>query len=310
MQPLVSVIIPGYNHAPYLRERIDSVLGQDYQNFEVILLDDCSPDESAEIMLSYKDDAKVSHVIINEKNTHNTFLQWERGIKLAKGEYIWIAESDDSASSDFLSKMMSPLIANDDAVLAFCYSTMVGPDGKPLDYTWDQKWLYKAPGIYDGKVFCRERMVLKDLLYNSSMIVWRKEMFRKVSDRYKNYRHCGDWVFWFDMAMRGKVIEVPEELNRFRQHPNKVSNEATATGADFDEMGDIQSYILQSLGASSFQYRVVRGRMSKRIKKLATREQQNKLRKTCPLIFDGSWIDVCCYTIDKMFNISGFQNIR
>lgn len=54
MQPLVCVIVPNYNHAWYLRERIDSVLAQDYQDFEIILLDDCSTDGSRDIIKSYE----------------------------------------------------------------------------------------------------------------------------------------------------------------------------------------------------------------------------------------------------------------
>ena len=127
-----------------------------------------------------------------------------------------IAESDDAASNDLLSKLMAKLTDNPNAVLAFCHSTMIDSEGKALDYTWDQKWLYKSPGIYNGKAFCKKRMVLKNLLYNASMIVWRKDNFHNISDRYKNYRHCGDWLFWFDMAMQGDVAEVPEELSRFR----------------------------------------------------------------------------------------------
>ena len=71
---MVSVIVPNYQHAPYLRERIDSILNQTYQDFEVILLDDCSKDESRDILLSYQDHPKVSHVVLNEENTGNTFL--------------------------------------------------------------------------------------------------------------------------------------------------------------------------------------------------------------------------------------------
>ena len=74
----VSVIVPCYNHAPYLKQRIESILNQTYQNFELILLDDVSPDESAEILLSYKDHPKVSHCIINEKNSGSTFHQWNK----------------------------------------------------------------------------------------------------------------------------------------------------------------------------------------------------------------------------------------
>ena len=76
----VSVIVPCYNHAPYLQARIDSIINQTYQNFELILLDDLSPDNSAEIILSYKNHPKVSHCIINEKNSGSTFAQWNKGL--------------------------------------------------------------------------------------------------------------------------------------------------------------------------------------------------------------------------------------
>ena len=88
MSPTVSVIIPNYNHAPYLKERIDSVLNQTYQDFEVIILDDCSPDNSVEVIELYRSNPHVAHILINEQNTRNTFIQWERGISLAKGKYI------------------------------------------------------------------------------------------------------------------------------------------------------------------------------------------------------------------------------
>ena len=102
MLPLVSVIIPNYNHAPYLKERIDSVLSQTYKEFEVLILDDCSSDESKEIIESYRNNKHISNIVFNEKNTGNTFIQWNKGISLAKGKYIWIAESDDVAKPTFL----------------------------------------------------------------------------------------------------------------------------------------------------------------------------------------------------------------
>ncbi len=75
-KPLVSVIIPNYNHSKYLHERIDSVLGQEFQDFELIILDDCSPDDSLTVINEYKNHPHVSHIIANEQNTGNTFLQW------------------------------------------------------------------------------------------------------------------------------------------------------------------------------------------------------------------------------------------
>ena len=76
---MVSVIIPNYNHAKYLEERIDSVLNQSYKDFEVIVLDDYSTDNSKEVINKYAGHPKVSHIILNEENSGSTFKQWHKG---------------------------------------------------------------------------------------------------------------------------------------------------------------------------------------------------------------------------------------
>ena len=98
----ISIIIPNYNHAKYLPQRLESVYNQTYQDFEVILLDDCSNDDSVTILNTYAKHLKTSHVVFNDKNSGNTFTQWAKGIALAKGDFIWIAESDDVADLSFL----------------------------------------------------------------------------------------------------------------------------------------------------------------------------------------------------------------
>src|SRR3984893_17231816 len=103
-QPKVSVIIPNYNHAAYLRQRIDTVLRQTYQDFEVILMDDCSTDDSRTIISEYSSDPRI-RIELNETNSGSTFRQWKKGIALARGEYIWIAESDDYSDERFLEQL-------------------------------------------------------------------------------------------------------------------------------------------------------------------------------------------------------------
>ena len=69
MLPLVSIIVPNYNHAKFLQKRLDSIFNQTYKNFEAILLDDCSEDNSQEILKKFKDHPKVSNIIFNESNS-------------------------------------------------------------------------------------------------------------------------------------------------------------------------------------------------------------------------------------------------
>ena len=73
--PTVSVIVPNYNHAAYLRERLDSILNQTFQDFELILLDDCSTDASLLMLRDYATHPRVSQLVVNEKNTGSTFAQ-------------------------------------------------------------------------------------------------------------------------------------------------------------------------------------------------------------------------------------------
>ena len=313
---LVSVIIPGYNHAPYLRERIESVLNQEYPDFEVILLDDCSTDNSADIMQSYASgryncQGREVRFVANESNSGNTFKQWAKGISLAKGEFIWIAESDDVAEPSFLRECMARLLANPDAVAAFTWSEMIASDSKVLDYSWDETWRYKAPGVYEGEDFCLHRLVYKNLMYNASMIVFRKKYYEKVSPHYMQFRHSGDWLFWFKMCMQGKVCEVPQKLNKFRQHPNKVSNDSRSSGRDFEEMAEIQTIISNNLNLCSYNRRCLRGRQTKRIEK-ALRLSSNaiytvyieELKERFPHIYGGNTVDKILYTIDKVLNLS------
>ena len=117
--PFFSVIIPNYNHALFLRQRIDSVLNQTYTDFEIILLDDHSPDNSREIMEEYRSNKKISHIVLNEKNSNSLLLQWKKGIALAKGDWIWIAESDDIADPGFLEECANNILDHPTVGLRF-----------------------------------------------------------------------------------------------------------------------------------------------------------------------------------------------
>ena len=96
-KPKLSVIVPNYNYARFLNARIGSILNQSFQDFELILLDDCSTDNSREVLECYRNNPHVSHIVFNEQNSGSPFIQWMKGIELARGEYIWIAEADDLA---------------------------------------------------------------------------------------------------------------------------------------------------------------------------------------------------------------------
>lgn len=104
-RPRVTVIVPNYNHGRFLRQRLDSIYNQTYRNFDVILLDDCSSDESREILKDYGTTYNGNtRLYFNDNNSGLVFGQWKKGIEMADGDLVWIAESDDFCETTFLEK--------------------------------------------------------------------------------------------------------------------------------------------------------------------------------------------------------------
>ena len=129
----ISVIVPNYNHARFLPERLDSVLGQTRMPDQVILLDDASSDNSCEIQKEYAE--RYPDLItcsFNKKNSGSPFIQWAKGLELAHGEFIWIAESDDVADARFLETLAPMLEADPKVGIAYCQSHKIGEEGENL----------------------------------------------------------------------------------------------------------------------------------------------------------------------------------
>lgn len=248
----VSVIIPNYNHAIFLQQRIDSVLNQTFQDFEVILMDDCSTDESRNIIEKYRSNPKVTHVVLNEKNTGSTFVQWERGIELASGKYIWIAESDDWCELNLLDHLVKGIEKDEECVISYCQSYCIQGDNK-INWISQAKQLSE---VVDGKAFMRTKMLLHNPIFNASMVIWKKEFFHKISKEFKNYKLCGDWFFWMDLCLFGKVHISGRLLNYFRKHEHDVSGKAMKSGLNFIEaLKIINSFYLRNIISSKDYYK-------------------------------------------------------
>ena len=230
VMPKVSVIVPSYNHARFLRRRMDSVLQQTFQDFELILLDDCSPDDSREILSSYAGDSRV-RIEFNAANSGSTFKQWNKGVGLARGEYVWIAESDDYSDARFLERLVGVLDAEPEAAFAYCRSWRVSAedtfDGYGdyylhyyLDFSRTLRWTtdYLASGYEE----CQEYFVRFNIVPNASSAVFRRAVYEQVGGADESFRLCGDWKLWGSMALTGKVAYLAEPLNYFRFHDESV----------------------------------------------------------------------------------------
>ena len=240
--PLVSVIVPNYNYERFLVQRLDTVLNQTYPHIEVIILDDCSTDHSAQLIEErYARHPKVSHVVINTKNSGSTFVQWQKGFSLAKGEYIWIAEADDYAELTFLEKIVGRMRQDSSIMVGFSNSTWVTPDTSFInkDYTIPEPYR-----VYEGADFIKAHLLKENYIYNASMAVFRRSALDRVNPEYVQYKSCGDKLFWSSLIAQGKAAFVCEPLNNFRIHSQKVTSNSIISGLLFHEEHRLFQYNL------------------------------------------------------------------
>lgn len=229
--PTVSVILPNYNYENYLEFRISSILGQTFQDFELIILDDASTDGSRDIIEKYRSNSHVTQIIYNTKNSGKPCIQWEKGWKAARGKYIWIAETDDLAERDFLEKAVGALEAEKGSVLFFCGSLQNSPDGQFNRDRYDRwaqpKFRRKQDEnlyIFDGRFYIDHYLVWSNSIYNASGTVFRRDAIDESDWKYCcEFYGLGDWALWSRIAAKGKVLISPEKLNLFRRHHNSAT---------------------------------------------------------------------------------------
>jgi glycosyltransferase involved in cell wall biosynthesis len=227
MAPPVSVIVPNYNHARFLPRRLESILTQTFNDYELIVLDDASTDGSRELLAHYAKQAPM-RLVINERNSGSPFIQWRRGAELAAGKYLWIAESDDYADPRLLEVLVSAMHRNPNVGLAYCQSFNVDERDQLLG-TWEfwreldsDRWNHSH--VNHGRDEVARFLVQRNTIPNASAVLVRKDLLLQASRHVEWMRLCGDWLTWSRVLMRADVAFVAEPLNYFRSHGCSVRN--------------------------------------------------------------------------------------
>ena len=231
----VSVVVPNYNYERYIGERLGSVFEQDHPVFEVLVLDDRSPDDSvAVIERTAREAGRSVRLVVNEENSGNVFRQWRRGVDLARGELLWIAEADDLAAPDFLARHVEA--HREGIAISACDSVQIDTDGKTLatsyDYYLDQidPTLFRSDFAMSGEAFVRRALAVKNVLLNVSSIVWSRQALdgalRRVGPALEDLRLVGDWRLYLEAlsSRGGDIAWIAESLNVHRRHPQSVTH--------------------------------------------------------------------------------------
>lgn len=228
----ISVVVPNYNYSNYLYQRVYSILNQNYKIHELIILDDASKDNS--LFYIKQIEQKISEfvnvkVVVNDINSGNAFSQWQKGMNLASGDYVWVAEADDYAKKNFLNEVVSPLKKNNNIVISYADTGFIDSNGyitknslvDQIDILKTNHWnaSYVNKGI--SEINCYS--YLNCTIPNVSGTIIKKGNYDEIFESAKKFHQSGDWFTYLNILNLGDISYINKTLNYYRVHGNNIS---------------------------------------------------------------------------------------
>lgn len=255
--PSVSVVLPSYNYERYMPARLGSILDQTHPVYEVIVIDDASPDGSAEAARrTARDRGRDITLIVNDTRAGSPFPNWRKGAQMARGDLIWIAEADDDADPAFLATLAARM-QDTGAALAFCDSRQMDENDAPLGDSYRpymngvEPGAFDAPFVMEGPDFAARFLAVKNVILNVSGVLFRRqallEALEAVGEELDSLRVAGDWRLYAEICLAGgRVVYDPRPMNAHRRHKTSVTHALDVT-RHLSEIEGMQRLTAQAL---------------------------------------------------------------
>jgi len=212
-EPRLTVAMSVYNNGPYVGEAIDSILGQSFGDFEFLIVNDGSTDESAEVIDERAGrDARIR--VIHQEN-RGFIASLNRLFAEARSPWIARMDGDDVSTPDRLEKQVAFAEAHPDHAVISCAASLIGPDGEPLEKEGGEKPL-DHEGIYAN-------LESGPLINHNAALIARDPVLQLGGYR-PAYRHCEDYDLWMRLIDHVRFANLPEGLIAYRVYPGQVSN--------------------------------------------------------------------------------------
>lgn len=207
--PIISVVMPVYNGERFLNEAIESILNQSYKNFEFLIIDDCSIDNSYDIIKSYSDQ-RIS--LIKNKNNIGQSATMNKGIELSKGKYIARLDQDDIAYENRL-KIQIEFIQETNCSIVGSWSEAIDEGGKVNGF-------FQHP--IESNTILNATCISVPFLHSS--VLMNKKDILLVGGYSENFIIAMDWDLWIKILKKGLIIKnIPKVLISFRNHSTQTS---------------------------------------------------------------------------------------
>ncbi len=229
--PKVSVCIPSYNCARFLPAAIDSILGQSFTDFELIIVDDCSTDESRAVISHYAARDRRIVPVLNERN-RGMVPNWNFCLELSRGEYIRFLFSDDLlVSPDALARMVDVLDSDRTVSLAASARHFIDETGTVLK----TESRFRDKTVAEGTVIINRCIREgRNLIGEPSVVMFRKEQTGRGFD--PRYRQLVDLEMWLHLLEQGRFAYLGEPLTSFRVHTGQQTRKNVQDLVHIDDM--------------------------------------------------------------------------
>lgn len=223
----VSICIPNYNNARYLKDCIDSAVSQNFQNYEVIVYDDGSTDASPEIIAHYGGRIRYLNAAQNRGQPYAT----NKVVDMAQGEYVLILHSDDQLLPNALADLFELFNMHPDAVMAVGERIEINGSDETRHIAPFYDANYRIPGIKQAKIFMFSSFL-------PCQVLFRKKVFKAAGGVDPNYIVNLDGLLWFKLSLHGDVLYRQNEVSIYRYH-----SENTTSGVNHSTNGMIDLYL-------------------------------------------------------------------
>lgn len=249
--PKISVIIPNYNNSKYLLQRLTSVYSQTLKPSEVIIIDDCSTDDSVKIIKKYISNQSIpTQLIVNIENTGSGYYNWISGIKMAKNDLIWIAESDDYCDLTFL-EILSKEFIDKSVSISYCKTNFVNENGETIwtiDKYLDERWNMNFKKATNNLV--KDKFGHLNIIPNVSSCIFKKPdyclLYELNNILNMNIKLVLDWIFYLLISKNSSISYSTKVNNYYLVRESSVSQQIQKSNTFFMEHKFIMSFIINN----------------------------------------------------------------
>lgn len=265
----ISVIVPNYNYAKFMYQRIYSILRQNYKLYELIILDDCSKDNSKEVINDIcnklKDYIDIKSVY-NTTNSGSAFKQWKKGMKLAKGDYVWIAEADDYCDAKLLRTLVKPIKKNKNIMISYSDTAFIDTFGNIIIKSIKPEIDIQKSGHWDKSYVNNGLDEIKNYSYlnctiaNVSSAIIKNGDYEEYLKMSGEFKQAGDWLFYVNLISNGDIAYSNKILNYYRVHGNNVSSTMNHQ-KHIDEINKIHKYYVDKFDLTDKEIKMMKERI-------------------------------------------------